>query len=359
MKRMKVRQLLERAARDERGIILPLVLAFLGLGLLLITPTLGHGYTAVADTKVAENRVRQINAVDSGLEEGIRWLLNGSEVGGAWSESAGEWLRDPFTMNGESVWVTIAPTGVENTYVVTSQVYTSTGVPLVLFSRVKVLPGGVAELEDVSRGKWYGNLEIPDGGELPGGYHIYGNVFAAGDVTLDSGSRVTGGVAVSGDATLASGSKVNGTLCAGADEEGNVTLNIEQGSKPDSGETLLVYLKVLDGETGTVNLGTTGSGSAAAITTLYVDVEGSGVVNITVKNGTIDDVYIVGASPSSVTINMNDSSDIDDVWATTPGIVTFVDDTCPLHLWDGVEPPTPDCPTFPKPVADIETYEFS
>jgi hypothetical protein len=334
--------------------ILPLVLAFLAIGLLLITPTLGHGYSAIADTRVAENRVEQVNAADSGLEEGIRWLLAGKIVGGAWSESAGEWLREPYTMNGSSVTVAVVPTAIENTYVISSEVMMSSGIPLILFSRVKVLPGGVVEVDDITR-KFYGDVLIPEGGFLGNGYHIVGNVFAAGSVTLDSGSRVTGGVSASGDTTLASGSKVNGTLCAGADEDGIFTIAVEQGSKPDTGETLTVYLLVNDGEEGTLNLGTTGSGSAAKITTVYIQANDTATVNVNVENGTIDNLYVVSGGFATVTISVDDSSDIGHVYATTPGDVSYA---YTVITWDGVSPPTPECPTFPKPVADIETYEF-
>ena len=347
-----------RVVRDQRGMILPLVLVFLAIGLLLITPTLGHGYSAIADTRVAENRVEQVNAADSGLEEGIRWLLAGKLVGGAWSESAGEWLREPYTMNGSSVSVVVVPTEVENTYVISSEVMMSSGIPLILFSRVKVLPGGVVDVEDITR-KFYGDVLIPEGGFLGSGYHIVGNVFAAGDVTLNSGSRVTGGVSVSGDTTLSSGSKVNGTLCAGASEDGVFTIAVEQGSKPDTGDTLTVYMLVNDGETGTLNLGTTGSGSAAKITTVYIQANGSAgdlaTVNLNVENGTIDNVYVVSGGFATVTITVDDSNDIGHVYATTPGDVSYAYTVIP---WDGVSPPTPECPTFPKPVADIETYEF-
>ncbi len=61
--------------QDQRGIILPLILVFLALGLLLIVPTLGQGYSALAGTGVTEAKAKELHAADAGIEAGIFNLL--------------------------------------------------------------------------------------------------------------------------------------------------------------------------------------------------------------------------------------------------------------------------------------------
>ncbi len=66
--------------RSQRGIILPLVLVFLALGMLLLTPALGHGYSALAGTSIVESKAEEVHAADSGIEEGLYWLIHGTET---------------------------------------------------------------------------------------------------------------------------------------------------------------------------------------------------------------------------------------------------------------------------------------
>jgi hypothetical protein len=53
----------------ERGAILPLVLVFLALGLLLLTPALNLGFTSLVSTTTTEAKALELHAADAGVED--------------------------------------------------------------------------------------------------------------------------------------------------------------------------------------------------------------------------------------------------------------------------------------------------
>jgi len=57
----------------------------LAIGMLLITPTLGLGYTSLQANTVTESRAEELYAVGSGIEEGLFWLINGKADNLYWS----------------------------------------------------------------------------------------------------------------------------------------------------------------------------------------------------------------------------------------------------------------------------------
>ena len=100
-----------RCITGEDGIILPLLLVLLALGLLICAPTLGHGFTSLQGHRMTESRAEEMYAADSGVEEGLYWLTRGQPgTEYVWNEVEGEWTRSNFyEMNGMHVNVTIVP----------------------------------------------------------------------------------------------------------------------------------------------------------------------------------------------------------------------------------------------------------
>lgn len=65
---------------NQSGIVLPLVLVFLALGMLLLTPMLALATTSLSTGSLYEDKTREIHAADAGLELGIhRLIVDGME----------------------------------------------------------------------------------------------------------------------------------------------------------------------------------------------------------------------------------------------------------------------------------------
>ncbi len=232
--RISARQYEERGfIRDQQGIVLPLVLVFLVLGALLITPTLGHGYSALAGTDVTVRKAQELQAADSGVEEALFWLKIGHENNDYWTWD--EDLVPPGTRTSyvlEGVTVTVAvhrlPERGPNYYLVVSEAQSASGSTTVL-SQVYAMPEAHSDLGWIpTGGEHTGDVYVdnPDGkAELFG--KITGDVYVVGDLDLKSAhSDIDGDVFVDGDITLRAGNaqnptKVTGNLCV----TGNVTLN--------------------------------------------------------------------------------------------------------------------------------------
>jgi len=104
---VETRMSLRSAVRSQQGVILPLVLVFLGLGILLMTPTLGLATTALTTGSLYEEKTMEAHAADAGMERGMQFI----KVGG-WDKVAYPTLElDEFEINGCIVNVTLSTTG--------------------------------------------------------------------------------------------------------------------------------------------------------------------------------------------------------------------------------------------------------
>ena len=108
---MNIRSAIRKFRRNEEGIVLPLVLVLRAVGMLLITPTLGHGYTSLQASTTTQSRAEELYAADSGIEEGLFWLVNGhaDNMYWDWDEDANEGTRVAYEINRASVTVTVVP----------------------------------------------------------------------------------------------------------------------------------------------------------------------------------------------------------------------------------------------------------
>lgn len=199
--------------RREQGMILPLVLVFLGLGLLLLTPALGQGYTALAGTTVVENKAGEIHAADSGVEEGLYWLIHGKKQNGIYglAEGATEWHDGPwqrvstYQLNNRTVSVHITREAGENEYLYTvrARAEDESGQGSTVVALVYAVPY-------VEFDYYYGNVNIVN--------DLEGNILVDGNLSVGTGNTtVTGDVVVTGSLDVGQGAEIIGDVYAYGD----------------------------------------------------------------------------------------------------------------------------------------------
>jgi len=343
---MNGHRVIRRMLRDETGIILPLVLVFLALGLLLITPALGHGYSALAGTSVTERKAEEMHAADSGVQAGIYWLIRGKPPQTVWTPvTEDEWVHDDYPLNATLVTVTVS-TLVSNTYLVTSQATGENGSTTVL-SKIWAVPF----LEDGYEFK---------GDEFEGDFHIDGdgsianNGTVTGNLTVDGDLEVKGAItgdntklSLTGDLILKTGGGTTITaevICIGGDllVSNPATINADihfQGADCtfDAANTSATQDgKVFADGNLTINLS-----QNAVISTSGIYARGNVVVNIgSNKNAKLTgDIYAGG----TVTINT--------------GKGTYVGALHPYYT--GPWPTPPDCPPWPVDPLQILSWEIT
>jgi len=326
--RLLVRQFLHR----EDGLILPLILVLLALGMLAITPTLGHAYTSSLTESVTEERSEELYAADAGLEEALRWLIDGHETNSnwTWDDDTSVGSRTAYMMNDASVDVTVSPIPSLGThYYRVDSVATGPRGTTTVLSQVWVAPGALSSFDDIGpSGTYDGDVYIDGDDRLKAHQQVNGNVIVTGDLTLNAQTGIDGSVSVAGDYVQHAHTHVTGDVCAG----GNVTM------KAHSDLTGAIYLELDDGESATIQFqGQAHSGD------IFITTTGSSAsVDLWLGNkDVVGDIYVTPEVSLSTTFHKK----------STHG---------PIDLnWDGENPPPPDCPDLPGPAgAEIQTYEI-
>jgi len=318
----------------EDGIILPLLLVLLALGVLMIGPTLGHGFTNLQANRIVENRAEELYAADSGIEEGLYWLISGRETNLYWSwdddEETG--TRTPYVVNGATVAVNVEalPSMGENYYRIDSVATGPDGTTTVL-SQVWAAPQVLEDFDDLGPHDTYdGDVYLEDDGTLQSHQQINGDVVATEDLTLNAQSGIDGSISVAGDFIQHSHTTVTGNICGG----GNLTFKAQCTLEGD------IYLELDDGESATIEL------------------QGQ---------STVGDIYIATTgSSASVTIHLNNKDEMGDVYVMPS--VTLVQNFHPQAThgsidenWspDAEDLPPIDCPVLSGGGGVINTYEIS
>ena len=176
------RNVVRATVRNQRGIILPLILVFLALGLLLLTPMLGLASTSLTTGGVYQNKAVEQHAADGGLERGIHFLKYNF---GAWDpDETPIFTLGRFYLNECSVDVSIsAETDEEG-----NQVETNEGVPIWLIQSIaSVQEGSVTVIEARVAGIAGAAFDVVS--DIPGGstnlgkkYEIDGDTYIVFDV---------------------------------------------------------------------------------------------------------------------------------------------------------------------------------
>ena len=316
----------------EDGIILPLLLVLLALGVLMITPTLGHGFTNLQANRITENRAEELYAADSGIEEGLFWLMSGKQdnLYWTWDDVSETGSRTPLAINGASVAVSVAtlPSMGDNYYRVDSVATGPDGTTTVL-SQVWAYAPPLDDFDDIGQGTHDGDAYVEGDADLHG--TVTGNVVVTGDLVMkDSDSEIGGDLTVEGDFTQNSQSTVNGNVCAG----GNMTMNAWSSIEGD------VVIELDDGEDATLEL----KGNALIQGDIYIlaaDGNSAQYKIILSNKDVVGDIYVT----SNVTLT------IDAHHGATYGFIH--------NDWNTETPPRPDCASVVDGGAAINTYEIS
>ena len=111
---MPKKRVLHSLRRNQGGFILPIVLVLFGLGILLLAPTLGHGYTGMRASAVTETKAEELHAADAGMEDAVNWLLQGDAADERYSDpGTGDYTRDStIALNG--TWATCISTAAQS-----------------------------------------------------------------------------------------------------------------------------------------------------------------------------------------------------------------------------------------------------
>lgn len=322
-----LRQTLKKIIKGQKGQALPIVLILLLIGGLLIVPTLNYASTSLKGHEVVERKGEELYAADSGVEEGLRWLIYSRESGGPWTWDSvqGTGQRNTYTINGCSVNVTIEelPAMGNNYFKVTSSATSPNGGTTIL-STVWAAPPILDDFPPMGPdGEYDGDVWIDGDATLKSHQQINGDVVVTGDLTLNAHSGVTGNITAEGDFTLNAHTNVTGNLCCG----GNVTVKAQATLNGD------IYVTVAGDQT--------------------IELKGQAVVG---------DIFVEGSG--SITIILNNKDTCGDIYVTNTVnlIPNFHPKANPGPIdenWDGKNPPPPECPgTNWSETANIITYEI-
>ena len=216
--------------RNEGGFILPIVLVLFALGVLLIAPTLGHGYSSLLAGTATERKAEELHAADSGIEEGLHFLTRSRAESGIYESenwATGPWVRSsPYVLNDKNVYVTIEsylPEEEDNLYRITSRAEDPEGGSSTVLALVYAVPyvtiiEGDAVFDDDYTGDVAvtGDLEIETANTT-----ITGTVTAEGYLDIGQGAEIIGDVNAGGDITLGQSAVIQcNVLCTA----GNLTL---------------------------------------------------------------------------------------------------------------------------------------
>jgi len=118
----EIKKTLRHGMKNQSGqSILVMVLVLLVVGALMMGPLLGFMSTGLKSGQMHESKLQELYAADSGVEDGIRWIIGGKQIDeGPWTwNPEGFWERESYEINDRSVNVTAKQVDTQ-TYNITS-----------------------------------------------------------------------------------------------------------------------------------------------------------------------------------------------------------------------------------------------
>ena len=218
---------LKRAIREinqkQNGQVLILVLVVLALGGIVLAPTLNYTATSLKHQQIMETDSLLFYSADSGIEEGLHWLVFSRESDGVWTgDDESGWLRyPPNIINDCSVSISInkLPVLGDNYFTVTSTATSADGDVTALSTiwAIHIIYGEWEPKKDT----YYGDVYVDGNVDTDNFAIIIGNVIVSGDMDLDPHSSVSGNVSVEGNLILDNNTNIWGDIvCVG----GNITI---------------------------------------------------------------------------------------------------------------------------------------
>ena len=333
--------------KSEKGQALPLAILTLMIGMLVITPFLGHASANFIGSRTYEQSLTELYACDSGIEYAIWSLMSGNlEV----AEGSTE-LLPQFSINEKTVTTTVENLG-EQIYLVTSTATSPDSHSTTIESYVSYGDGGWTGDGDIE-GDVEGDVYVDGDVNVDSNATVDGSIYSTGSVTLDNNAEVTGDVVADGDLDLSNNAVIGGDVAA----SGDLTLdnNSEIGSIEVVGNVCAGGTITLDNNTVIYgNVFTNGNillnGNAIIKGDVFV---GTDIATIVLNNNAIieGNIYITGSVTTRIQLAIN-SRIYEDVYATGTinNIIRESNILGDVHEeYTGSYPPGPDCPEMGDP----------
>jgi len=216
---------LKTVNREQKGQMLLIVLILLLVGALIIPPTINYAGSSLIFHRVTERKAEQLYAADSGVEDGLHWLINGkpAEWLWTWDGDLGSGTRDPYTLNNSDVNVAVDKLGGQgpNIYKITSVASSTDGSITVLTTAWAITWIEGDHEYDIQAPPPEGDIHI-NGDCTIQGVSVSGNLTAAGNVTIRTTGAIEGNVNIDGSLELANNGTVTGEIVC---VTGDITMN--------------------------------------------------------------------------------------------------------------------------------------
>jgi cytoskeletal protein CcmA (bactofilin family) len=209
---MKMKRILKKVVREQKGQALVAVLILLLLGGLVTAPVVTFVGTGVDTGAVYEEDMDELYAADGGIEDAIRQIIAGAAE--LPSPDDPVWSYQTADINGKEVEVIITYID-DTTYKVTSTASTDADSSTTIESYVT--SSGGSSIFDNAITALNGNITLggnakvtssPASGE--------GNIFANGDIDLSGNAKVEGDGTATGEISTSGNSQIEGDETEGA-----------------------------------------------------------------------------------------------------------------------------------------------
>ena len=347
----EIRKTLRHGMKNQSGqSVLVMVLVLLVVGALVMGPLLGFMSTGLKSGQMHESRLQEFYAADSGVEDGIRWIIGGKQTEEEWPwtwNPGGFWERETYSINNDrDVYVSVQPLAEENTYAINSIASSPDGSTTVL-STVFAIAWIWGDTEfNQSNPPPLGDVHVDGNVTLQGHIQFIGTLTASGGITAMNNVEVIGDIGVDGDVIFENNAELTGTLCCG----GNITIG--------NNCAITGAIRVL-GDHCTITIAEPSSSIEANIWAhgnLTIDIQIGNAALVEIKG----DTY-APAGNITVRLEKNNSEIEGDIYAsgniTSSGPGTH--NGTATGNYTGDQPfEKPDCPDFLRNI-EIQTYEIS
>ena len=102
-----MKRILNKLPRNERGVVLIIVLILLAVGGLTIAPMLSHMSTGLKAGQTYERKTDEYYAADAGVENALWQITREQRVPEFPSEEGDQWQYSIADINGKDVYITI------------------------------------------------------------------------------------------------------------------------------------------------------------------------------------------------------------------------------------------------------------
>ena len=199
-----------KLVRGEKGQAFILVLIFLLLGSLIITPLLSYMSTGLKTSHVYEEGNFELYAADAGVEDAL-WSIKNDVSGLPHSHTDPAYVGNISSINGKSVNYTITCVADDETYSIQSTAWTGAGSSTSIATYVtKTESGGI--LFNNAVGSLGGDITMSGNTRVKSDPPAdkAGNVFSAGNLNLSGSAQIEGDAYADTNMSLSASTTIDG-----------------------------------------------------------------------------------------------------------------------------------------------------